>query len=170
MPPRWLSTRFMLSLIAVVIGMGVMERCGLDIMGLYSAPLLAVALWSYLWFRQMQAGGLSPRDDDEIPPDSEPVTPGRSSRQRRLRSWRCKYRTRTRSTSSSFFVLFLHQFLARELPGRRGLQDESRRTQDGWVSYVDSRVLDAPRPAAGREPDDEDVICRFRVRGGLIEL
>ncbi len=155
----------------------------------------------------MNAGGSS--QDDESPPDSEDVTPGRFVAPRSLILvsmqvpesdpidvvvWLPSLRTftgllspehvigrltRSRKEGGSlepanfmeheFFVQFLHQFLARELPGRPGLQKESRRTQDGWVSYVDARVLDAPRPAADRGPDDEDVICRFRVQGGLIE-
>jgi hypothetical protein len=68
-----------------------------------------------------------------------------------------------------YFVQFLHRFLKRELPGRPSLQGEGSRIQDGWVAYVDSRVLDAPKPASGGEPDDVDVIGRLRVQGGLID-
>lgn len=67
------------------------------------------------------------------------------------------------------FVQFLHRFLERELPSRPALQEASRTKQDGWVSYIDARVLDAPRRAAGSEPDAEDVIGRFHVKGGVIE-
>jgi hypothetical protein len=186
----------------------VLERFGFDVRGLYSIPLIAIAFWCYGWFRQMDDGGLSPRNDKSLP-DSELLTAGRFVAPRSLVVvsmqvpesdpidvvvWLPSLRTftgmlspeqvigrltRSRRDGGSlepanfmeheFFVQFLHQFLQRELPGRPGLQKESKRTQDGWVSYIDSRVLDAPRPAAGREPDDEDVICRFRVRGGLIE-
>jgi hypothetical protein len=64
------------------------------------------------------------------------------------------------------FMQFLHEFLARELPGRPRLQEESRRQQEGWVSWVDERALDGHSQT---EPDVEDVIGRFRVHSGLIK-
>jgi hypothetical protein len=64
------------------------------------------------------------------------------------------------------FMQFLHEFVARELPGRPRLQQESRKQQEGWVSWVDDRALD---DHSRTEPGVEDVIGRFRVHGGLIE-
>jgi hypothetical protein len=66
------------------------------------------------------------------------------------------------------FVQFLHQFLQRELPGRGGLLAAARRQKDGWVSYIDSRVLDWPDWRAEAEPSVEDVFGAFQVQGGLI--
>jgi hypothetical protein len=192
----------------LLIVIAAMQVFGVDVMGLWSVPLIAVALWWYGWIRQMDDGGLSPRND-ELPPDSELVTPGRFVAPRSLVVvsmqvpesdpidvvvWLPSLRTftgilspeqvigrltRSRKDGGSldpanfmeheFFVQFLHEFLERELPGRPDLQKESRRTQDGWVSCVDARVLDAPRAEADRGPDDEDVIGRFHVQGGVIE-
>jgi hypothetical protein len=74
----------------------------------------------------------------------------------------------TNFVEHEYFVQFLHQFLARELPRRTKLQEASRLKLEGWVSFVDERGLDAPAPTDGG-PADEDVTGRFTVHGGLIE-
>ncbi len=66
------------------------------------------------------------------------------------------------------FVQYLHQFLERELPGRREVLAAARRQNDGWVPCVDLRVLEWPGWRAGSEPNLEDVFGAFEVHGGLI--
>ncbi|HEY7288686.1 MAG TPA: hypothetical protein VH583_02530 [Vicinamibacterales bacterium] len=66
------------------------------------------------------------------------------------------------------FAQLLHEFLARELPRRRGLQAAAKQQKNGWVSCVDARVLDAPGRGANAEPSPDDVFGTFKVYEGII--